>query len=133
VGIRVHIRSLSWASFLEAIRRGLAPLFLLAWEADFADASNFLEVLLHSRNIDSNNHFFFAEPRFDALVDEAAATTDAELRLGLLRQAQAVAHEKVPMVPTHYPVIVHAIHPRVRDYRLHALRPPRYDRVGVDG
>ncbi len=132
VGIRARIRNLSWASFLEMIRRpGMAPLFMLGWEADFPDASNYLEVLLHSRNADSNNYSFFADPEFDRLVDEAAVTLDPEARLDLLRRAERHMLPLSPMTPLFYPVEVQAVGARVRNYRLNPLRPPRFEQVDV--
>lgn len=134
VGIRARIKNLSWASFLEAIRTpGLVPLFLLGWEADFPDASNFLEVLLHSRSIGSNNHSFFADAEVDALLDGAAATVDPAERQQLLDAAQRRAMDQVPLVPLYYPTVFEATQPRVRNYQLHSLRPPRYDRVELAG
>jgi ABC-type transport system substrate-binding protein len=134
VGIRARIRNLSWASFLELIRRpGAVPLYMLGWEADFPDASNYLEVLLHSRNIGSNNHSFFADAEFDRLVDQAAVTPDPVARLELLRRAERHVLPLAPLAPLYYPVEVQAVAPRVRNYRLNPLRPPRFERVEVVG
>jgi len=133
VGIRARIRNLSWASFLEAIRTPeLVPLFLLGWEADFPDASNYLEVLLHSRSIGSNNHFFFADAELDDRLDRAAASVNPAERQVLLDAAHRRVLEQVPLVPLYHPVLYEAIQPRVRNYRLHSLRPPRYERVEVE-
>ena len=49
----------------------MVPLFLLGWEADFPDPSNFLIVLLHSRSRGTNNNAFYANPEVDRLLDEA--------------------------------------------------------------
>lgn len=133
VGIRARIKNLAWASFLEAIRTPeRTPLFLLGWEADFPDASNFLEVLLHSRNVDSNNYSFFADAEFDRLVDLAADEREEEARLRLLRQAQDRMLALTPLVPLYYPVEYKAIQRRVRGFTLHPLRPPRFDSVWLE-
>ena len=46
VGVNVVLKPVAWGPLLEAIRepRNL-ELFMLAWEADFPDPENFLEVL----------------------------------------------------------------------------------------
>jgi len=134
VGVRARIRNLSWASFLELIRRpGRAPLFMLGWEADFPDASNYLEVLLHSRSIGANNYSFFSDAEFDALLDRAATALDPGARLDLLRRAERHMLPQAPLVPLFYPVEVQAVAPRVRNYRLNPLRPPRFEKVEVVG
>jgi len=130
VGIRARIKNLSWASFLEAIRTpGLVPMFLLSWEADFPDASNFLDVLLHSHSIGSNNYSFFSDAEYDRLLDESGRSVDPAARLRLLEEAQNLMLASAPLVPLYYPIAFEAIQPRVRNYRLHPLRPPRFDRV----
>ena len=60
------------------------PLFLLGWEADFPDASNFLTVLLHSRSRDTNNNTFYANGDVDRYLYADAGSRD--LRNGDLRQ-----------------------------------------------
>ncbi len=134
VGIQARIKNLSWASFLEAIRRpGLVPLYALAWQADFPDPSNFLEVLFHSRNIGSNNNAFFSDPTVDRLLDQAAQTVDAAARLALLDEAHQRIVEQKPWALLYYPITYQAVQSRVRNYHLHALRPPRLEEVDVGG
>jgi len=130
VGIRAKIKNLSWASFLEAIRTpNLVPMLAISWEADFPDASNFLEVLLHTRSIGSNNYSFFSDADFDAFLDSAAHTVEPSARLALLERAQKRMLDLEALVPLYYPVTFEAIQPRVKNYRLHPLRPPRLDNV----
>lgn len=134
VGIAVRIKNLSWASYLEAIQTPKrVPLFMLAWQADFPDPSNFLEVLFHSRNIGSNNHSFFADPQVDALLDRAAAAVDPAGRLALLREAHAAIVSQRPWALLYYPVTYEAVSARVRGYRLHPIRPPRLELVQARG
>src|SRR5206468_9459222 len=69
VGVDLAIKPVDFPALIEAIRRpGQVPLFLLGWEADFPDPSNFLTVLLHSRSRDTNNNSFFADPEVDRLL-----------------------------------------------------------------
>jgi ABC-type transport system substrate-binding protein len=132
VGIAVDLRPLSWGPFLDAVRtRGVVPFFFLGWQADFPDPSNFLETLLHSKNRDSNNHTFFSDPVVDALLDLAAKETNPSRRLRLLRKAERRAISEAPWVFLYHPSTHVLVSPRVRDYRLHPLRPPRFDRVWI--
>ena len=69
LGVRVRIKALAWGPFLEAVKASTdVPMYLLGWEADFPDPSNFLDVLLHSKNIGSNNNTNYSNPAVDALL-----------------------------------------------------------------
>jgi len=130
VHVAVRIKPIAWGPFLEAVRSpDLVPMFLLGWEADFPDPSNFLEVLLHSKYIGSNNDTLYSNPEVDALLDEAAETVDTERRLQLLRTVELRAIEDAPWVFLYHPVSYEIVQPRVRDFRLHPLRPARFDHV----
>jgi peptide/nickel transport system substrate-binding protein/oligopeptide transport system substrate-binding protein len=134
VGIRITIKAVAWGALLEAVRSPrLVPLFLLGWEADFPDPSNFLEVLFHSRSIGSNNNTHYRNVALDRLLEEAATTRDEATRFGILRRAERLVVEEAPWIFLYYPVTHYVIDSRVRNFRLHPFRPPRYQGVALGG
>lgn len=134
VGVHAGIKAIAWGPFLEAVRTpGLVPSFLLGWQADFPDPSNFLEVLLDSKNIGSNNDTDYDNPKVDALLAEAARTIERAQRFRLLHMAERVAFADAPWVFLYHPVSYVIVSPRVRDFHLHPLRPARYDHVWLAG
>ena len=133
VGVHIEIKALAWGPFLDAVRHGDVPLFLLSWEADFPDPSNFLDVLFHSKYIGTNNNTNYRNPEVDALLDQAAHTVDRVKRLELLRQAEEIAIDDAPWVFLYHPVTYRIVHPRVRDFRMHPFRPERFEHVWLDG
>jgi oligopeptide transport system substrate-binding protein len=68
----------------------------LGWTADYNDASNFLDTL---RSDSPNNDAGYHRNTYDALVDQAAATTDAGARRALLEQAEALMLTDYPIIP----------------------------------
>lgn len=130
VHVAVRIKAVAWGPFLEAVRApDLVPFFYLGWEADFPDPSNFLEVLLHSKNTDTNNNTNYRNPEVDRLLDKAARELDPQRRLRLLQRVEQLAVEDAPWVFLFHPVTYEIVHPRVRDFHLHPLRPPRFETV----
>ncbi len=128
VAVDLAIKPVDFPALLEAIRHpGQVPLFLLGWEADFPDPSNFLTVLLHSRSRDTNNNTFYADPEVDRLLDEADRLLDPTRRLRLFHEAEVRVMRDAPWVPLFHPVSFAVRHPRVRDYQLHPLRPSRVE------
>jgi ABC-type transport system substrate-binding protein len=134
VNVAVRIKALAWGPFLEAVRApDLVPFFYLGWEADFPDPSNFLEVLLDSKNIGTNNNTDYSNPEVDGLLAAAARTVDPTARLQLLQRAELIAVADAPWVFLFHPVSYDIVSPRVRDFVLHPLRPARFERVWLAG
>jgi ABC-type transport system substrate-binding protein len=132
VGVRAEIRAIAWGPLLQAVKtEGQVPMFLLGWEADFPDPSNFLEVLFHSKNRGSNNDAFYSNPAVDALLDRAATMVAGDERVALLQQIEGMIMAEAPWVPLYHPVAYQVVQARVRNYRLHPLRPARLDDVSV--
>ena len=64
VGINVRLKPVAWGPLLDAIREPHnVDLFMLAWEADFPDPENFLQVLFSKSQWRSNNDTFFLQSR----------------------------------------------------------------------
>ncbi len=107
----------------------LVPFFYLGWEADFPDPSNFLDVLLDSKSIGTNNNTDYSNPEVDALLAAAQRTMDPGSRMELLQRAELIAIADAPWVFLYHPVSYEIVSPRVRDFELHPLRPARFAHV----
>ncbi len=64
-------------------------------------------LLAHSQGV--SNRARFADPRMDALIDEARQSLDVPHRNGLMRQAQALWMEEAPWIATVYPSVWEAM------------------------
>ena len=65
------------------------------------------------------NHFGYASPAFEALMDRLAETRDAAARDALLLQISAMLEQEVPVTPL-FAVAFHlALTPRLTDYLAH--------------
>jgi oligopeptide transport system substrate-binding protein len=65
------------------------------WIADYNDASNFLDVL---RTAGGNNYGRYSNPKFDALLDQAASERDLAKRGEMLAQAEQMMLDEFPLV-----------------------------------
>ena len=74
---------------------------IAGWVADFNDASNFLELL---RTGNGNNYGQYANSEFDALLDQAAAAQDLELRSEIMGRAEAIALADHVLLPVWFGV-----------------------------
>jgi len=94
----------------------------LAWNADYNDASNFLDIL---RSNSSNNDTGYSNPSFDRSLDEAAQAIDPEIRRGLLEGAERLMLADYPVIPLYFFVSKRLVKPYVS-----GVRPNALDRVG---
>lgn len=93
----------------------------LGWTADFNDASNFLDTL---RENSPNNDSGYANHTFDALLDEAARTSDPDTRRFILEAAERVMLNDYPILPLYFFVSKRLVKPYV-----HGVRPNPLDRL----
>ena len=132
VGINVRLKPVAWGPLLDAIREPHnVDLFMLAWEADFPDPENFLQVLFSKSQWRSNNDTFFYDPEADRLMKEAAPIADLSRRFALYRQAERIIISQAPWVFLYHPVNYVIRQPWVHDYVLNPMRPSRFEKVWV--
>jgi ABC-type transport system substrate-binding protein len=130
VGVDIILKPVAWAPLLSAVRQPRnVDLFLLGWEADFPDPSNFLEVLLSRPQWGDNNDTFYANPSVDALLDAAAPLTDLAQRYALYDRAEQIVIRDAPWVFLYHRVSWAIRQPWVNGLELSPMRPTRFDQV----
>ncbi|MFB5662283.1 ABC transporter substrate-binding protein [Alteribacillus sp. HJP-4] len=105
IGVTAEIKTMDWSSYLEAAQNGEMPAFLIGWIGDNGDADNFLYTLLGTGS--GNNYSNYSNEEVDAVLREAQAETDEEVREELYMEAQELLNEDAPTVPlVHYESIL---------------------------
>jgi peptide/nickel transport system substrate-binding protein len=91
----VDVRAVQWSQFLDAYKASKLPVFMLGWQADYPDPHNMAFPAMHSRG-DYPRAQGYANPRADALVEQALDESDLEKRKKLYHKLQELEHEDVP-------------------------------------
>ncbi|MBS4177017.1 ABC transporter substrate-binding protein [Lederbergia citrea] len=99
LGIEAKIVSVEWGPYLEKVRDGEAPMFMLGWTGDNGDADNFLYALLDKDSIGSNNYSRYASEEVHDLLIKAQTETDEDKRNEYYKTVQELIHEDAPWVP----------------------------------
>ena len=76
IGIDAEIKTVEWTTYLDRVKKGEFPMYMLGWTGDNGDADNFLYTLLSTDAIGSNNNSFYSNPEVDKLLKQAQITTD---------------------------------------------------------
>lgn len=111
LGVQTRLAHEEWKVFLQNRRQGeVTQVFRAAWVGDFNDPITFLQLLEGSYPL---NDYSYDDDVYDALLAEAATTSNAQRRASLLKKAEARMLEAQPLLPLYYYVSKHLVQPRV--------------------
>lgn len=125
LGVKVNLKLLEWAQHLDLIDNGKAPFYRLGWIADYPEPESFMN-LFYSKNIpesgpSSINSTRYRNPRFDAIFEQALATTDDAKRYALYQQAEQIAVDDAPVLLIFHDLDYRLVQPYVRGYASNAM------------
>jgi len=114
IGIETAVETMPRSVYFNRASRGSAeglPEFsfiLVGWGAGSGEASSPLKALIHTYDKDAGlgatNRGRYSNPEIDAVIKQALATVDDEVRQDLLAKATEMAMEDVAIIPTHFQV-----------------------------
>jgi peptide/nickel transport system substrate-binding protein len=121
VGIALDIRTFEFATFFSDVTHGLFQLYSLRWIGGNEDPDIF-EYIFHSSKFPPNgaNRGYFADPRIDALVDQARRELDQNTRKQLYAEIQRTLADQLPYVNLWYFDNVLVYSKRVRSLTLNS-------------
>jgi ABC-type oligopeptide transport system substrate-binding subunit len=103
VGIEAVAEPFPGETYFSQLADGACVICRSGWYADYPTADNFTYDLFHSDAIGGNNHGFYSNTEFDALIDEAKQTTDLEAANELYNQAEDILlNQDIGVIPYLY-------------------------------
>ncbi len=112
-GIRVKLESVEIKVYLDRVAKQDFQMAIGAWNADFADPINFLEVFKYKNSGSNNTHW--ENSRFAELLDQSYLTTDRSQRLDILRQSEQILMDEMPIIPVFYYSMLYVHKPALQD------------------
>ena len=113
LGVLTELINEEWKVFVNNRKMGVVTeVFRGGWIADYADSSSFLDLFISGNAL---NTTFYANPAFDQLMDSAQLTGGAE-RKHILRDAEALLMQDMPVIPLYYYVSRHLVNPRMTGF-----------------
>jgi peptide/nickel transport system substrate-binding protein len=103
-GIDLQLRSAEFGTFYADITRGVFQMYVLRWIGSNEDPDIF-RYAYDSASFPpkGGNRGFYANPRLDALLRDAAASSDQQKRRALYVEAQRILADDLPGIPLWYP------------------------------
>lgn len=119
LGINAEIDNTEWQVYLDRLNVLDFQVARMGWIADFNDASSFLDMYRTAES--GNNDTGWENEEFKALIDQAAAEQDVDVRTDLLVQAEAIMMDEMPVIPLYYYTNLFVIHDHVENMAPDAL------------
>ncbi len=129
LGIPVELQNEDWASYMQSTTSLHYDVARRSWIGDYLDPDSFLNLL---RTGDGNNRTGWGNPRYDALLREAANELDPARRFALLREGEQLALDQAPYLPIYHYSTQELIKPYVRGIYHTALDVHPLTHVWID-
>ncbi|HYC37898.1 MAG TPA: ABC transporter substrate-binding protein [Usitatibacter sp.] len=104
IGVRVKVNSLQNARYFAKGQARDTSFYLLGWGGQNTDAIFTLQPLLHSWNRKGDGDYNwgnYADPKMDALIDQARVEMDRPRRQALINEALAIQRDNIYHIPLH--------------------------------
>ncbi len=127
LGVDVKLRNLEWGVYLDTVTNTQFQVARAGWIADYPDPNTFLDMWVTDGPQNNTN---WSNPEYDALIHQAATEADPERRMEILREAEIILMDELPIIPIYFYVTTNMVQPRVQGFHpnvidthpLHLLR-----------
>lgn len=117
IGVKIKVETASFPEFLTAIRNGKAQLWPWAWNADYPDADNFLQLFYGKNGQGGANDAGYVNPEFDKLYEAAVGLPDGKERTELYRKMQLIVTEDCPWIFKNHRITFAVYQPWLKNYK----------------
>ena len=119
LGVETELVGEEFKVLLQNIDRGdVTQVFRSSWIGDYNDAYTFAQYLKSDFGINLPR---YSNPRYDALLVQAAAEVDVAERASLLEEAERIMLADQPLIPLYFYVSKHLVKPWVRGWRTNVM------------
>jgi oligopeptide transport system substrate-binding protein len=119
LGVEVSLVNQEWKVYLDTRDKKQFEIARAAWIGDYADPVNFLDMFLSDAG--ERNDAGYSNPKFDALLHEAAANADPVERLAELAAAEKMFLDDTAIIPIYHYTSQHMISPKVAGWEFNIL------------
>lgn len=123
LGLEVTLENTEWKVYLDQLSSGDFMVGRLGWSGDFNDLINFLEIY---KEEGGNNYPRWINKDYQALLTQSSEEKDPEKRFELMKKAEAIIMDEMPIIPIYYYTNVWVQNPKLKDVVISGLGHPQY-------
>ncbi|MEM6366550.1 MAG: ABC transporter substrate-binding protein, partial [Planctomycetota bacterium] len=113
LNVKVDLQNMEWGSFLDKRTQKRYDISRAAWGADYPDPNTFLDLFLTDSPQNNTN---WSNAKYDQLLADAASESNAQKRLAMLAEADAIWADEIPAIPIYYYVGLNLVKPFVKGF-----------------
>jgi oligopeptide transport system substrate-binding protein len=134
LNIAIELQNMEWGSFLDKVQQTDYQIARAGWIADYPDPNTFLDMWMTGNPQNNTN---WSNKEYDELIRSAARATDPAQRMDLLRQAEQIFIDELPVIPIYFYTSINVVKPNVKGFfpsaqDLHPLQLLRFDDSNAD-
>lgn len=118
IGVNVELSNQEWKVFQTTRNEGQYEIARHGWLADYQDPMSFLDMWASNSGM---NDAGFNNAEYDSLIAQAKVEEDAAKRWELMRAAEDILMEEMPVIPLYYYTSVKASNSNVKDVYVSSL------------
>jgi oligopeptide transport system substrate-binding protein len=99
LGVDVELNNEEWNVYLDSMGSGNFQVGRMGWLADFNDSINFLEIF---NTVGGNNYTNWEDAKYQELLAKSRTETDPAARKAVLREAEGIFMEAMPIAPIYF-------------------------------
>jgi oligopeptide transport system substrate-binding protein len=126
LGVDVALENQEWKVFLDNRQNLNYAVARAGSVGSFVDPADFLSSYTSDNGMNDTG---WSNAEYDALIQQAARTTDTAERFRLLQQAEAIIVNQAPVLPIYYYTYVNLISPEVEGWHYNAIQRPFFKGV----
>jgi ABC-type transport system substrate-binding protein len=96
--VKLKMNTSSWPEFEASIKNRKGQLWGFAWNGDYPDAENFLQLFYSKNASPGSNDANYSNPEFDRLYEKSLTMEDSPERTKLYRQMAQIVIEDCPWI-----------------------------------
>ncbi|MCJ8275806.1 MAG: hypothetical protein HRT44_09880, partial [Bdellovibrionales bacterium] len=132
IGVKIKVSPNTWPQFDKKVKSKKADMFQMAWNADYPDAENFLQ-LYYSKNISpGSNNSNFMNREYDALYEKAMALPPGPQRTELYKRMVIFLNKEMPTTFLIHRIFRLPYQGWLKNYKEHSIINDFYKYLAVD-
>ena len=129
IGVNVNLENQEWKVFLSTRQQGGYQIARHGWGGDYVDPMTFLDLWVTGGG---NNDAGYSNPKYDELVNAAKVEADVNKRWDMLKEAEDILMEDMPIIPLYYYTKPKAMKPEVKGVRVSLLGHVFFDKAYIE-